>query len=117
MNQGGALVLGSVRKCNTERETAEVALYRPDVDQLQVYPAAPWRVLIPVHETHLALHSNLYTNRAKSLAQIGCHQEAAQDLTVAIGLWAARDEGARRGGGRLARPLTNAEIDEQHEQL
>merc|ERR1719210_2370930 len=56
-------------------------------------------------------------NRAKSLVQVGCHQEAAQDLTVAIGLWAAHDEGARRGGGKFARPLSATEVAEQKEQL
>jgi len=117
MNHGGALVLGAVRSTDETTQKAEVSLYRPDVDQLQVYRGAPWRVLIPVHEEHLALHSSLYSNRAKSLVQLGLHQEAAQDLTVTIGLWAARDEGARRGGGRMARPLTDAEVAEQREQL
>merc|ERR1719203_300838 len=117
MNQGGALVLGSVRSVDSSAQKADVALYRPDVDQIQVFSGAPWRALIPVHEEHLALHCSLYMNRAKSLVQVGCHQEAAQDLTVAIGLWAAHDEGARRGGGRLARQLSAAEKAEQQEQL
>eukprot|EP00927_Polykrikos_kofoidii_P032486 TRINITY_DN27663_c0_g1_i2.p1 TRINITY_DN27663_c0_g1~~TRINITY_DN27663_c0_g1_i2.p1 ORF type:complete len:576 (+),score=130.64 TRINITY_DN27663_c0_g1_i2:114-1841(+) len=117
MNQGGALVLGSVRSVNVEAEKAEVALYRTDVDQIQVFKGAPWRTLIPVHEDHLVLHSSLYTNRAKSLVQLGRNQEAAQDLTVTIGLWAARDEGARRGGGKMTRSVSATEVAEQREQL
>jgi len=117
MNHENALVLGSVRSVDVEGKKAEVAFYRPDKDQLQVYPAVAWRALIPVHEEQLSLHCSLYVNRAKSLVQVGCHQQAAQDLTVAIGLWAAHDEGARRGGGRLARPLAAEEVVEQREQL
>eukprot|EP00930_Biecheleria_cincta_P049984 TRINITY_DN35175_c0_g1_i1.p1 TRINITY_DN35175_c0_g1~~TRINITY_DN35175_c0_g1_i1.p1 ORF type:complete len:440 (+),score=95.60 TRINITY_DN35175_c0_g1_i1:95-1414(+) len=117
MNHGGALVLGSVRSVDQAAAKADVALYQGDVDQLQVFRGAPWRVLIPVHEDALTLNSTLYTNRAKSLVQLGCHQDAAQDLTIAVGLWAARDEGARRGGGRLARQLSSAEVAEQQEQL
>jgi len=117
MNHGGGLVLGSVRNVDAETAKADVALYCLDEEQLFLYRGAPWRVLIPVHEDHLALHSSLYTNRAKSLVQLGRHQEAAQDLTVTIGLWAARDEGARRGGGKLARQLSSSEVAEQKEQL
>lgn len=117
MNQGGALVLGSVRSVDADAQKAEVAIYRPEVEQLQVYAAAPWRALIPVHEEHLALHCSLYMNRAKCFAQVGYHQEAAQDLTVAIGLWASHDEGARRGGGKFARALSGTEVAEQKEQL
>lgn len=117
MNHDGALVLGSVRSVDTDSQKADVALYRADVDQIQIFSGAPWRTLISVHEDHLVLQSSLYMNRAKSLVQVGFHQEAAQDLTVAIGLWAARDEGARRGGGKLTRPLSNEEVKEQREQL
>merc|ERR1719384_1570007 len=115
MNQGGALVLGSVRAVDPGGETAKVAFYRPDLEKLQVYSAAPKRALIPVHEEHLALHCSLYTNRAKCLAQAGMHQEAAQDLTMAIALWASRDEGARRAGGQAARSLTVEELAEHRE--
>jgi len=117
MNQGGELVLGSVRSVDADGQKAEIAMYRPDVERIQIFDGAPWRVLIPVHDRHLLLQSTLYTNRAKSLAQLGCHQESAQQLTIAIGLWAARDEGARRSGGRLARPLSSDELDERQEQL
>eukprot|EP00927_Polykrikos_kofoidii_P032485 TRINITY_DN27663_c0_g1_i1.p1 TRINITY_DN27663_c0_g1~~TRINITY_DN27663_c0_g1_i1.p1 ORF type:complete len:625 (+),score=142.67 TRINITY_DN27663_c0_g1_i1:114-1988(+) len=117
MNQCGALALGSVRSVNVKAEKAEVSLYRTDVNQIQVFKGAPWRSLIPVHEDYLVLHSSLYTNRAKSLVQMGRHQEAAQDLTVTIGLWAARDEGARRGGGKMTRSVSATEVAEQREQL
>lgn len=96
VNQSGTLVVGGARLADSGLasgdERADVLLRQPGGaggQQLQVLKGVPWRVLIPVHTGQLLLHSSLYMNRARGLAQVGRHQESAQDLSVAIGLWTA----------------------------
>eukprot|EP00746_Dinoflagellata_sp_MGD_P015610 gnl/MRDRNA2_/MRDRNA2_134759_c0_seq1.p1 gnl/MRDRNA2_/MRDRNA2_134759_c0~~gnl/MRDRNA2_/MRDRNA2_134759_c0_seq1.p1 ORF type:complete len:449 (-),score=97.85 gnl/MRDRNA2_/MRDRNA2_134759_c0_seq1:46-1392(-) len=117
VNHEGSLSLGGVRASDSLSERCEVGLYKADVNQVKVLAGVPWRTLIPVHEDYLLLQSSLYMNRARCWMQFNRNKEAAQDLSMVIGLWEAKDEGARRCQGRFARELTGAEVAEKREQL
>jgi len=46
---------------------------------------------LPVFQELLVLQAAAYMNRARCEQGIGCHSEAAKDLTVVLGLWEAAD--------------------------
>eukprot|EP00928_Gymnodinium_smaydae_P054249 TRINITY_DN3805_c0_g1_i5.p1 TRINITY_DN3805_c0_g1~~TRINITY_DN3805_c0_g1_i5.p1 ORF type:complete len:740 (-),score=149.65 TRINITY_DN3805_c0_g1_i5:214-2433(-) len=48
--------------------------------------------VLPVVSELLPLHTAAYMNRARCRQNLGMHQEAAQDLTAVLGLWAAADK-------------------------
>mmetsp|Transcript_74691 Transcript_74691/g.198449 ORF Transcript_74691/g.198449 Transcript_74691/m.198449 type:complete len:952 (-) Transcript_74691:41-2896(-) len=48
--------------------------------------------LLPVIQELLPLHASVYMNRARCRQNLGLHREAAQDLTVVLGLWMAADK-------------------------
>lgn len=88
VNHGGALVAGAVSVTDMPGQIADVTL-QSSTGAAQVVCGVPWRVLIPVHASQLQLQSSLYMNSARALSQLGRHQEAAQNLSVALGLWSA----------------------------
>lgn len=90
-NQGGCLALGSIQSVAPELEQADV-LFDPSGSESAegcLVKGAPWRTLIQVHVTELQLQTGLYMNRARSWSQLGCHQDAAPDLSIVIGLWSS----------------------------
>ncbi|CAK0884921.1 unnamed protein product [Prorocentrum cordatum] len=96
--QGGSFVLGTVRSFDARGRQAVVVTDAPGAGgqpTAQSFTLAA-RTLIAVHDGHLQLQGSLYMNRARSLAQQGRNREAAQDLSVVIGLWAACDDESER---------------------
>jgi len=55
----------------------------------EVVRGIPQNVLIAVQLEHLMLQGSLHLNRSRALSQMDQQQEAAQDLSVVISLWAA----------------------------
>lgn len=132
MNHGGALTLGFVKWADPATQKADIYLYKPGEPKQLLLKGASFRQLVLVHEEMLLLHSSLYMNRARCYVNLGSQAAAAQDLSMVIGLWAARSEGALRlakagatahGGedqvsaGVLATPLSEEEAKERVEQL
>eukprot|EP00929_Paragymnodinium_shiwhaense_P013680 TRINITY_DN121525_c0_g1_i1.p1 TRINITY_DN121525_c0_g1~~TRINITY_DN121525_c0_g1_i1.p1 ORF type:complete len:386 (+),score=125.37 TRINITY_DN121525_c0_g1_i1:152-1309(+) len=89
VNQGGMLVLGRVERLSEDESKADVCITKEDGSTALV-TGAPLRTLVPVHESHLQLHSSLYMNRARSQTQLGRQQGAAQDLSMVLALWRPR---------------------------
>lgn len=56
---------------------------------VEVVRGIPQNALIGVQLEHLLLQGSLHLNRSRALTQMGQQQEAAQDLSVVIALWAA----------------------------
>lgn len=88
LTQDGSLVLGRVQSVDLAGQRATVlpavaAAGAPQPRTLQ------WRALIRIHPGHMPLQGSLYMNRARCMMQAGRQQEAAQDLSVVVGLWTA----------------------------
>lgn len=126
-NYSGALVLGAVRSADSKGCKADVAVCASGSDKVQVVRGVPWRTLIRLHLGDLQLQSSLYMNRARCFKELGWNQEAAQDLSVVIRLWDARDArtlhllgcspgSGARPGGRAAEEEAAA-AGERREQL
>merc|ERR1712164_119395 len=47
---------------------------------------------MPVFQELLPLQTAAHMNRARCLQSLGCHSQAAQDLTVVLALWDAADK-------------------------
>lgn len=86
-NQGGALALGRVQNYDAALEQADVRF--DGGGGANLVKGAPLRTLVRVYPAQMQLQASLYMNRARGWGQLGCHQEAAQDLSVVIGLWTA----------------------------
>jgi len=118
VNQAGSLVLGKATNFGAGSEKADVVLCKPEAGRQPFVNGVPWRALIPVHEGCLLLHTSLYMNRARCLAQVGRSQQAAQDLSIVIALWAVRREGAAPSGEARSDEASDAmEAAEQTKQL
>ncbi|CAK9008849.1 unnamed protein product [Durusdinium trenchii] len=83
-NRQGTLLPGNV--VGVESSKADVELRTEG--SLEVVRGIPQHALIGVQLEHLLLQGSLHLNRSRALAQIGQQQEAAQDLSIAIALWA-----------------------------
>lgn len=107
VNRGGSLMLGGAQLVDA---SGRADVFISQAGRQQTVHGAPWKALLPVHEAQLALHASLYMNRSRCLSQLALHSEAAQDLSVAISLWAARGEPVRQ-------ELSEAEAAERREQI
>jgi len=102
LTQDGALVLGHVLSVEGAGQRATVAQATAATGAPRTR-TLPWRALIRIHNEHLPLQGSLYLNRARGLMQTGRQQEAAQDLSVVVGLWTAGSAAAEQAPGLAAR--------------
>ncbi|CAJ1346599.1 unnamed protein product [Effrenium voratum] len=85
-NRNGALLPGKIVLVDNSNR-ADVELRKDG--RVEVLQGVPHHALIGVQLDQMLLQGSLHLNRSRALAQLGQQQEAAQDLSVTIALWAA----------------------------